>query len=70
VAWRLRPGGRLYLIEFQRIVDIRAERSTVSEEDYLAGREVVYAVGGDYAVWDAVTQHNRTPNGSIRRGRW
>lgn len=61
VAWLLRPGGRLYLIEFHRIVDIRAERSTVSEEDYLAGREVVYEVGGDYAVSDAVTQHNRTP---------
>ena len=38
VAWLLRPGSRLYLIEFHRIVDIRAERSAVSEEDYPAGR--------------------------------
>ena len=62
VSRLLRPGGRLYLVEFHPLVDVMADRTTIFEGDYLAGAEASYDEPGDYAVLDAVTTQNRTHN--------
>jgi len=60
VARLLRPGGCLYLVEFHPLVEIMGERSPEFQGDYLAGAKSFYDEAGDYAVPDAVTQHNRS----------
>jgi SAM-dependent methyltransferase len=56
----LRPGGRLYLVEFHPIADIMEDGSTAFEGDYLPGAELVFDEPGDYADLQVATQHNRS----------
>lgn len=59
VARLLRPGGRLYLVEFHPLTDIMEESPTF-RADYVAGAEAVYDEPGDYAAPEAVTENNRS----------
>jgi SAM-dependent methyltransferase len=56
----LRPGGRLYLVEFHPLSDVMADDGLRIEYDYLEGAEQSWDEPGDYAVLDAVTQNNRS----------
>ncbi len=60
VASLLRPGGRLYLVEFHPLTDAMPYDQPRFDGDYLQRAEMVYDETGDYAVPEAQTQHNRS----------
>ena len=59
VAALLRPGGRLYLVEFHPLTDVLDdERGTTAARDYFTRGARTYDSPGSYADWNAATTHN------------
>ncbi|SDP20908.1 Methyltransferase domain-containing protein [Actinopolyspora xinjiangensis] len=59
VAALLRPGGRLYLVEFHPLTEVLDdEHGATVDRDYFTRRPRTYDAPGSYADWEAETTHN------------
>lgn len=59
VVGLLRPGGRLYLVEFHPLTDVLDDdRGATVARDYFARDARTYDSPGSYADWEAETTHN------------
>lgn len=59
VARLLRPGGRLYLVEFHPVMDVMGDQALTFERDYDEGAASSWEEPGDYTDRDAKTRNNR-----------